>query len=147
MGDPLKTTNLGAVDCDSLRIAGQVVVSLQNQAAVIAALTENTGAIAGTNDGNLPDLTATYIARTGALGGSANGSLVDELTLSTSNTYSDAAVNLVIGKLKDNLAEVHAVVLQLAADNVALRAAIREVAAKQNATLASLKTSTLMANA
>lgn len=105
----------------------------------VAALTENSGAVGGTNDGNIPTLTATYVARTGALGGTANGSLVDELTLSTTDTYSDAAVNLVIGKLKDNLAEVNATVVQIAADNVALRAAIREVAAKINEEIAAIK--------
>lgn len=47
---------------------------------------------------------------TGAGGGTANGSLVDEGTLATSggNTYSDAAVNTVIGKVKDNIAELAA---------------------------------------
>jgi hypothetical protein len=110
----------------------------------ISALTENSSSVGGTNDGNLPDLTATYVARTGALGGTANGSLVDELTvaLSTSDTYTDAAVNsavnTVIGKIKDNLAEVNATVVQLAADNVALRAAARENAAKINEILAAL---------
>ena len=47
-------------------------------------------------------------ALTGAGGGTANGSLVDEGTLSTSNTYTDAAVNTVLGKVKDNIAEVAA---------------------------------------
>lgn len=56
-------------------------------------------------------------ALTGAGGGAANGSLVDEGTLSTANTYSDAAVNTVLGKIKDNVAE-------LAAKLEAIRAAL-----------------------
>jgi hypothetical protein len=104
----------------------------------LADLTENGGAIGGTNDGDLPSLTATYTARTGSLGGTANGSLVDEGTLSTSDTYTDSAVNTVLGKIKDNLAEVNATVVQLAADNVALRAAIRENAARLNEVTAAL---------
>jgi hypothetical protein len=59
--------------------------------------------------GGLDDATV-VAALTGAGGGTANGSLVDEGTLSTSggNTYSDAAVNTVLGKLKDNVAEIAA---------------------------------------
>lgn len=59
---------------------------------------------------------------TGAGGGAANGSLVDEGTLATAggNTYSDAAVNTVLGKVKDNIAEVAA---KQEAILVALRAA------------------------
>lgn len=143
----MSDSNFNSISVDTLKVGGVPAVSVENQAAVVAALTENAGAIGGTNDGNLPDLNPAYVARTGALGGTANGSLVDELVLSTSggNTYSDVAVNFVIGKLKDNLAEVYAVVVELALDNAALRAAIRENAAKQNATLASLKAATLMA--
>ncbi len=111
-------------------------------AVTTAALTENTGAIGGTNDGDLPDLTATYVARTGAGGGTADGAYEDEGVLATGggNTYSDAAVNTVIGKLKNNVKELATVVAQLAADNVALRAAVRESAAKTNTLITDLTT-------
>lgn len=103
-------------------------------AAIGSALTENGGAIGGTNDGDLPTLTATYAALTGSSTGTANGALEAEGTLATAggNTYSDAAVNTVLGKIENNIAEHTTVIAQLAADNVALRAAIREVATKLN---------------
>ncbi len=119
------------------------------QAAVVTPLTENSGAIGGSNDSNLPDLTATYVARTSTVGGTANGAYEDEgvVTSAGGNTYADATVNTVIAKLKNNIAELSVVVAQLAADNVNLRAAIRENAAKQNAVLTSFKASTQMASA
>lgn len=108
----------------------------------VSVLTENAGAVGGTSDGNMPDLIATYAARTGAAGGTANGALEDEGVVTTAggNTYADADVNVVIAKLKNNIAELLAVVTQLAADNVALRAASRELATSHNALLAKLKT-------
>ena len=126
---------------------GVTITDSQVTAAVVAALTENGGAIGGTNNGDLPSLAPTYVARTGSVGGTANGAFEDEGTLSTSNTYTDAAVNTVIGKLKNNIAELKTTVEQLAADNVALAAANRENAAKINAILTSLKTATLMESA
>lgn len=103
-------------------------------ALVAAALTENSGALGGTNDGNLPDLTATYTALTGAGSGTANGALEAEGTVSTAggNTYADSAVNTVFGKIENNITELATVIAQLAADNVALRAAVRECAAMIN---------------
>lgn len=60
-------------------------------------------------------------ALTGAGGGTANGALEDEGTLSTAggNTYSDAAVNAVIGKLKNNIKELAASVESIRASLVA----------------------------
>jgi predicted RecA/RadA family phage recombinase len=74
-------------------------------------LNESVSAVSGTQ--------AAIAALTGAGGGTANGSLVDEGTLATAggNTYSDAAVNTVFGKVKDNIAE-------LAAKVEAIRAAL-----------------------
>lgn len=117
-------------------------------AAVVAALTENSGAIGGTNDGNLPDLTATYVARTGSNSGTADGALQAEGTLTTAggNTYTDAAVNTILAKVENNIAEAFAVIAQLAADNVALRAAARENAAEINAILTALKAVDMMAS-
>lgn len=102
--------------------------------ASLTALTENAGVIGGTNDKDLPDLAATYVARTSNGGGTADGAYEDELSVSTAggNTYSDSVVNAVTGKLKNNVRELATVVAQLAADNVALRAAIRESAAQCN---------------
>lgn len=83
-----------------------------------AALTENGVAIGGTNNGDLPDLTATYVARTGTPG-TADGAM--QTVGATNGSDVSAAIN-------NNFQEVLAVLAQLAADNIALRAAIREVA-------------------
>lgn len=68
----------------------------------------------------------TYTALTGAGGGTADGALEDEGTLSTGggNTYTDAAVNAVLGKIKNNIAELAAKVLALAADDLDNRRSI-----------------------
>lgn len=117
-------------------------------AADVAALTENSGAIGGSNDGNLPDLTATYVARSGSNSGTADGALQAEGSLSTSggNTYSDAAVNTILVKIENNIAEALAVIAELAADNVAMRAAIRENATAINGITAALKAVGMMAS-
>lgn len=134
------------------RLGVEVANAIDSQgsgpAAVVAALTENSGALGGTNDGNLPDLIATYVARTGSSSGTADGALQAEGTLSTSggNTYSDAAVNTILAKIENNISEAFAVIVQLAADNVALRAAARENAAKINAILTALKDANLMSS-
>lgn len=115
-------------------------------------LTENSGAIGGTNDGDLPNLTASYVARTGSNSGTADGAYQAEgtLALSTSNTYTDAAVNAavntILAKLENNIAENSAVIGQLAADNVALRAAARENSAKINALIDALVASGAMSS-
>lgn len=144
----MRQTNFNDVDVKSLSVQGIAMTSSQAVAANVPALTENGGAIGGTNDGNLPDLSPTYVARTAAVGGTADGAYQDELTLSTAggNTYTDTAVNTVIGKLKNNIAELATVVAQLAADNANLRAAVRENAAKLNAEIAALKTATIQAS-
>ena len=87
------------------------------QAANVAALTENSTTIGGSNDGNLPDLTATYTALTGSNSGTANGALEAEGTVSTSggNTYADTAVNTVFAKIENNITEILTVVAQIAA--------------------------------
>lgn len=106
------------------------------------ALTENAGAIGGTNDGDLPDLTATAATVTGTLTGSTDGALADvaAIALSTSDTYSDAAVNTAVNTAITNtnlqLKELQVALNEVIADNVALRAAIREVAAKVNVIIA-----------
>jgi len=107
------------------------------QADVIAALTENSGAIGGSNDGNLPSLTATAAELTeaaGAIGGSNDGDIPD---LSTPTAALCAA----------GVRELAVMVNKLVADNIALRAAVREVADKVNDTLAELKEADLMAEA
>lgn len=95
-----------------------------------AALTENGGAVGGTNDGDLPDLTATYSARTNSTGGTANGSLA---AVGATNGGD------VSGAINDNFTELHTVIAQLAADNVALRAAARENATKINELRAAIR--------
>lgn len=147
MGD-IDTTKFDKVDVQAISVQGAGITASQKVATVVANLTEGGGAIGGTNNGDIPSLTATYVARTGAGGGTADGAFEDEGALSTSggNTYTDAAVNAVIAKLKNNIKELATVVAQLAADNVALREANRENAAKINATLTSFKTATIMAS-
>ncbi len=125
------------------------------QALVVAALTENSGALGGSSDGNLPDLTATAATVTGTLTGSVDGALADvaPIALSTGggNTYSDAAVNTAVNTaITDTnlqLKELQTALNEVVADNVALRAAARENAAKINAILSSIKTAGLMASA
>lgn len=113
-------------------------------AANVAALTENTGALGGTNNGDLPDLTATAATVTGTLTGTTDGAMEDiaDIALSTSNTYTDAAVNAAVNAaiLSANLQlkELQAALNEAIADNVALRAAVRENAAKVNALLSAL---------
>lgn len=114
-----------------------------NLPAFIANLTENAGAIGGTNDGDLPDLTATYVARTGdgaTTLGTANGAYEDQndaVTATDGTTPGAAAlksdVDARLVSIGNNMQEIQTVIAQLAADNVNLRAAIRENAAKINA--------------
>ncbi len=56
--------------------------------------------------GGVPAQAAFVAALTGSNSGTANGSLEAEGTLSTMDTYTDAAVNAVIAKLENNIAEV-----------------------------------------
>lgn len=106
--------------------------------AAIASLEEDGGAIEGTNDGDLPDLTATAATLTGTLTGSVNGAIADVAAVSTAggNTYSDAAINAVVADVNVQLKELQTTLNAVIADNVNLRAAIREVAAKVNEILA-----------
>ncbi len=93
-----------------------------------AALTENSTTLGGTNDGNLPTLTATAVALTmgtDITAGTANGSLEDSAATNPSKVNFD-----------NNMKEINTVLTAILADNVALRAAIREVAAKINAIVA-----------
>lgn len=107
--------------------SGQWLVDItKRRGAAVAPLTEAAGAIGGTNDGDLPDLTATYVARTGQTG-TANGAY-EAIGATNGGDVSGAIAN--------NIRELDTVVQQLAADNVALRAAVRELAAKVNAILA-----------
>lgn len=62
----------------------------------------------------------TYAALTGSNSGTANGALEAEGVLSTAggNTYSDAAVNAILAKIENNIAELAAQVVALAADDL-----------------------------
>jgi hypothetical protein len=108
----------------------EVALQLRLKDSGVDALTENAGAIGGTNDGNLPDLTANYTAITGSTG-TADGAW-DAVGATNSGDVS--------GAIKNNFAEVNAKIVQLVADDVALRAAVRENAAKINAILSRLQT-------
>jgi predicted RecA/RadA family phage recombinase len=119
--------------------------------AAVASLTENAGALGGTNDGDLPDLTATAAALTGTLTGTTNGALVDVAATAGSTAggatptaanvdagIATAVASIVLGVNEQNK-EFLVMINKLVADNVALRAAVREVAAKENATLSALR--------
>jgi hypothetical protein len=107
-------------------------------------LTENGDEIAGTNDGNLPDLTATAIAITDNTTGAAD--ITDPATLAAiinpdlsawngtvdPSAAQATAINAAITSLKNAVASMAGVINQLRADNVALRAGVREVATKVN---------------
>jgi len=78
-------------------------------------------------DTNLADVAAaTAVALTGTNSGTANGALEAEGVLSTAggNTYTDAAVNAVIAKIENNIAELAAVANALVADVAAIRTAV-----------------------
>jgi len=122
------------------------------QAANSAALTEGSGAIGGTSDGDLPDLDATAATVTGTLTGTTDGVMEDvaDIALSTADTYSDAAVNsavnAVILEANLQLKELQEALNEAIADNVALRAGIRENSTKVNDVISKLKSAGLMAS-
>lgn len=141
MSDPIVFTNFGPIDTPVLKIGGVTVVSVTNQAAVVAALTEGGSTLGGTNDGNIPDLTAGVGAAVSATVGANIAAFTDPPSAAEM-----AALRTFVNALKADNATLIARVNSLITDNVALRAGIREVAAKENATLGSLKTGTLMAS-
>ncbi|MEQ1862634.1 MAG: hypothetical protein ABMA13_22165 [Chthoniobacteraceae bacterium] len=118
--------------------------STANATLAAAALTESSGAIGGTNDADLPDLTATAATLTGSLTGTANGSLADVAAAAAATAGSaepsaaqvDAgiatAVATIVTGVNEQNKEMQAQINALIADNVALRASIREVAAAHN---------------
>ncbi len=97
-------------------------------------------------------MTATAATVTGTLTGTTDGALADiaDIALSTANTYTDAAVNTAVNAaiLAANLQlkELQVALNEVIADNVVLRAAVRECADKNNDILTSLKTAGLMAS-
>jgi hypothetical protein len=107
-------------------------------------LTENGNEVDGTNDGDLPDLTATAIAITDNTTGAAD--ITDPATLAailnpnlsawngaTDPSAAEAtAINASITSIRNTIASMAVVINQLRADNVALRAGVREVATKVN---------------
>lgn len=103
-------------------------------------LTENSTTIGGSNDGDIPDLTATAATVTGTLTGTTDGALADvaAIAISTSggNTYADSAVNTAVNtaitSINLQLKELQVALNKVIADNVALRAGVREVADKTN---------------
>jgi len=109
------------------------------------ALTENALAIGGANDGDLPDLAPSAATLTGALTGVVNGALVDIAATAAATAggatptagqvdagIATAIASIVTGANEQNK-ELMAMVNKLTADNVALRASIREIATKVNA--------------
>lgn len=116
--------------------AVDIVAELVDGADAVAALTEDGGAIGGTNDGDLPDLTATVVEIDNQTGQTADAQADIEAAAagacaggsSPSATNVDTAIATAVAPLEVNDATLGAAINQLAADNAALRAAIREVA-------------------
>lgn len=107
----------------------------------VAPLTEASGAIGGTNNSDIPSLTATAATVAGTLTGSADGTIADIAAVSTAggNTYADAAINTAITSANLQLKELQVMLNAVIADNVVLRAAIRECATTINAEIAAIK--------
>lgn len=107
----------------------------------VVALTENSGAIGGTNNSDIPTLTATAATLAGTLTGSADGTIADVAAVSTAggNTYADSAINTAITSVNLQLKELQTILNAVVADNVVLRAAVRECAAKINEEIAAIK--------
>ncbi len=95
----------------------------------IAALTEDGGAIGGTSDGDLPDLTATAVAPTTAAAAAA--ATAGGATPTAAQV--DAGIATAVAPLDTSIASLDTQVTALIADNVALRAAVRELAEDNNA--------------
>lgn len=127
-------------------LSGVAASTSEGPQTTIAALTDSSGG--GTANGTIEAITAPT-ALTGAGSGTANGSLVAEGTVSTGggNTYADSAVNTVFGKLEDNIAELAAQQEIARVAIVALMAAVKELATKQNEVIASLKAAGVVAAA
>ena len=117
------------------------------QADVVAALTENAGAIGGTNDGNIPTLTATAAAlqeNSGNIGGTNDGNLPTLTATAAALTEGAGAIGGTNdGDIPDlgtptaalcaaGIRELATMVNAIVADNIALRAAARENAAMIN---------------
>lgn len=93
----------------------------------IAELTEASGAIGGTNDGDLPAFIANLTENAGAIGGTNDG----DLPTQTATVGSDIAA-FTDPPSAAEMALLRTFVNALKADNVALRAGVRECAAKIN---------------
>ena len=116
----------------------------------VAALTEGAGAVGGTNDGDLPDLsspTAALTENADAIGGTNDGDLPD-LTTPDANVNAAAvrevatAVNGVVTDVANNTAavrELATTVNGLVADVANNTASVRELAAKLNAVISALQ--------
>jgi len=131
----------------------------------IASLTENAGAIGGTNDGDLPSLTPTAVTTaaltaTNPAAPTAYSAHASGSTPVTSNAATDldttaAALATLRGEVATYETAISALIVDVAAqkaeqdklvtDLAAAVAAIREVAAKQNADLAMERTAGLLA--
>lgn len=105
----LATAITGGVTTDSVgAVAGDFAVT--SNATGRGKLFTSNGTL-WTDVGGAPATAAAFqAALTGTSSGTANGALEAEGTVSTAggNTYTDAAVNTVLGKIENNIAEVHA---------------------------------------
>lgn len=120
-------------DTGIVRLNGAVdEVFAGGAAETLDSLTEDGDVIGGTNDGDLPDLTDTVGAAltfgTNITAATANGALADS-----------SATNPTEGEFNELAKELGTKINALIADNVALRAAVREAAAKVNDVVAVLE--------
>ena len=120
-----------------VRLNGTAPTSAEGPQANIPALTDNSGG--ATADGTIGVITVPT-ALTGAGSGTANGALEAEGTLSTAggNTYTDAAVNAVLSKIENNIMELAASQTANITAITAARDAVKELATKVNAIIASM---------
>lgn len=107
---------------------GPWAINLAAELAGFTPLTENAGAIGGTNDGNLPDLTATSHTIADDSGGAASTSAIAVLV----DAGGTAAGAPTTASVANALATIAAQVVLIKADLAAAVAAVREVAAKVN---------------
>lgn len=119
----------------TLKIAtgGAIVPNSGTQASAIADLTDNSGGAAA--DGTIGAVTAPT-ALTDSSTGSASATLAALSDLSTSDTYTDAAVNAKLGVIKNAVASLAARQAENRTAVVALTDAVKELSTKINLILA-----------
>lgn len=130
-----------------IRVDGGTVEGLAavTEQAALPDLTENTGAIGGTNDGNLPSLTPTATNPAAPTAYSAHASGAVPVVSNAANDLDTTAAAL--ATLRGEVATYETAISALVVDVAALTAAVREVAADNNALKALLRLGNVIADA